>query len=199
MALLLLWRPDTGQQKLHERGRGRVRIGIDGRALERKRTGVARYLLSLLRVWAKEHQVHEYYLYFEHDTPVDLSFGEACFTKRLLTRLPLLKENVRELVWEQTILPLAASRDCVDLLFSPAYTTPALFGGATAVTIHDLSYEAHPEWSRPPQRWKLRSLSRLAARKSSAILTDSDFSKQDRKSTRLNSSHIQKSRMPSSA
>lgn len=156
-----------------------MRIGIDGRALERKRTGAARYLCSLLRVWAMEHQNHEYYLYFEQDTPVDLSFGEACFTKRLPMRLPLLKENVRELVWEQTILPLAASRDRVDLLFSPAYTTPALFGGATAVTIHDVSYEAHPQWSRPLQRWKLRSLSRLAARRASAILTDSDFSKQE--------------------
>lgn len=141
--------------------------------------GVARYLFSLLRVWAKEYQHHEYYLYFEHDTPVDLSFGEACFTKRLLTRLPLLKANVRELVWEQTILPLAASRDRVDLLFSPAYTTPALFGGPTAVTIHDVSYEAHGEWSRLFQRWKLRTFSGMAARRAQAVLTDSDFSRQE--------------------
>lgn len=147
--------------------------------MERKRTGVARYLLSLLRVWAKEYQVHEYYLYFEHDFPGDLFLGQACFTKRLPARLPLLKQNLRELVWEQTILPLAASRDRVDLLFSPAYTLPVLYGGKTAVTIHDVSYEAHGEWSRLFQRWKLRTFSGMAARRAQVVLTDSEFSKQE--------------------
>ena len=156
-----------------------MRIGVDGRPLEQERTGVARYLLGLLRTWAEEHRAHEFYLYFEHEVPMDSLLDEACFTKRLPARLPLLKRNIRQLLWEQTILPFAARRDRVDLLFSPGYTLPALYGGVSAVTIHDVSYEAHPEWSRRPQRWKLRSLSRLAARKSSAILTDSAFSKQE--------------------
>jgi len=156
-----------------------MRIGIDGRPLERERTGVARYLLGLLRMWAKEHQAHEYYLYFEHEVPTDPILDEACFTKRLPARLPLLRQNIRQLLWEQTILPLAARRDRVDLLFSPGYTLPALFGGPAAVTIHDVSYEAHPEWSRMAQRWRLRTFSRLAARRARVVLTDSEFSKQE--------------------
>jgi len=156
-----------------------MRIGIDGRSLERERTGVARYLLSLLRVWAKEHQAHEYYLYFEHEVPVDPLLDEACFTTRLPARLPVLKQNIRQLLWEQTVLPLAARRDRVDLLFSPGYTLPALIGGASAVTIHDVSYEAHPEWSRVAQRWRLRMFSRLAARRARVVLTDSQFSRQE--------------------
>ena len=156
-----------------------MRIGIDGRPLERERTGVARYLLGLLRMWAKEHRAHEYYLYFEHEVPTDPILDEACFTKRLPARLPLLRQNIRQLLWEQTILPLAARRDRVDLLFSPGYTLPALFGGPAAVTIHDVSYEAHPEWSRMAQRWRLRTFSRLAARRARVVLTDSEFSKQE--------------------
>ncbi len=156
-----------------------MRIGIDGRPLERERTGVARYLLSLLRVWAKEYQAHEYYLYFEHDVPGDPLLNEACFTKRLPARLPVPKQSIRQLLWEQLVLPFAARRDKVDLLFSPGYTLPALFGGAAAVTIHDVSYEAHPEWSRPAQRWRLRTLSRIAARKARAVLTDSQFSRHE--------------------
>ena len=156
-----------------------MRIGIDGRPLERERTGVARYLLGLLRMWTKEHRAHEYYLYFEHEVPTDPILDEACFTKRLPARLPLLRQNIRQLLWEQTILPLAARRDRVDLLFSPGYTLPALFGGPAAVTIHDVSYEAHPEWSRMAQRWRLRTFSRLAARRARVVLTDSEFSKQE--------------------
>ena len=156
-----------------------MRIGIDGRPLERERTGVARYLLGLLRMWAKEHRAHEYYLYFEHEVPTDPILDEACFTKGLPARLPLLRQNIRQLLWEQTVLPLAARRDRVDLLFSPGYTLPALFGGPAAVTIHDVSYEAHPEWSRMAQRWRLRTFSRLAARRARAVLTDSQFSRQE--------------------
>jgi len=155
-----------------------MRIGIDGRALERRRTGVARYLLNLLRVWGKDHRAHEYHLYFEREVPSDPVLDGACFTKRLPARLPVLKQNIRELLWEQTILPLAARRDRVDLLFSPAYTMPALFNGCAVVTIHDVSYEAHPEWSPWPQRLKLRTFSRLAARKARAVLTDSEFTRQ---------------------
>ncbi len=156
-----------------------MRIGVDARPLERARMGVARYLMNLLRVWAKEHQAHEYYLYFEREVASDPVLGEACFTKRLPARLPMLKQNIRELLWEQTVLPLAARRDRVDLFFSPAYTMPALFDGAAVVTIHDVSYEAHPEWSRWTQRWKLRTFSRLVARKARAILTDSEFTRQE--------------------
>ena len=156
-----------------------MRIGIDGRVLEGTRTGVARYLVNLLRLWAQEHQAHEYYLYFEHQLPPDPFLKEPCFTRRLPLRLRLLKQNIRELLWEQTILPLAARRDRVDLLFSPGYTLPALFGGPAAVTIHDVSYEAHPEWSRMAQRWRLRTFSRLAARRARVVLTDSEFSKQE--------------------
>jgi glycosyltransferase involved in cell wall biosynthesis len=155
-----------------------MRIGIDGRVLERNRTGVARYLVNLLHLWAEEHHAHQYYLYFEHVLPDDPLFNAPCFTRRLPLRIPLRKRNVRELVWEQTVLPAAAHLDRVDLLFSPAYTLPALFGGATAVTIHDVSYEARPEWSRLPQRWKLRTLSRMAAHRAGAVFTDSQFSKQ---------------------
>src|SRR5574341_1460266 len=156
-----------------------MRIGIDGRPLERQRTGVARYLLGLLRMWAKEHRAPEYYLYFEHEVPTDPILDEACFTRRLPARLPLLRQNIRQLLWEQTILPLAARRDRIDLLFSPGYTLPALFGGAAAVTINDVSYEAHPEWSRLPQRWRLKIFSRLAAWRARAVLTDSQFSRQE--------------------
>ena len=156
-----------------------MRIGVDGRSLEGERTGVARYLLGLLRAWAAGHRANEYYLYFEHEVPTDSLLGEACFTLRLPARLPLLKQNIRQLLWEQAILPLAARRDRVDLLFSPSYTLPALFGAAAAVTIHDVSYEARPMWSRPAQRWRLRTFSSLAARKARAVLTDSEFSRQE--------------------
>ena len=88
-----------------------MRIGIDGRPLERERTGVARYLLGLLRMWAKEHRAHEYYLYFEHEVPTDPILDEACFTKRLPARLPLLRQNIRQLLWEQTILAVSGDAE----------------------------------------------------------------------------------------
>ena len=72
-------------------------------------------------------------------------------------------------LWEQRALRAAITEDRADVLFSPAYSTPLLTRVPRVVALHDISFVARPDWYR------------------------------DRKSTRLNSSHIPLSRMPSSA
>ena len=65
--------------------------------------------------------------------------------------------DVREVVagsgrgtwWEQTHLRRAVRRDPPDVFFAPAYTAPLALGVPLVVTIHDVSFCAHPEWFRP--------------------------------------------------
>jgi alpha-1,3-rhamnosyl/mannosyltransferase len=79
--------------------------------------------------------------------------------------------------WSLVDLPRAARRADVDLFHAPAYTAP--LGGVRplVLTIHDVSYERHPEWypyrRDPLRRWFYRR-SALAA---DLILTDSEFSR----------------------
>jgi glycosyltransferase involved in cell wall biosynthesis len=52
------------------------------------------------------------------------------------------------LLWEQTVLPLAAARRALDVLFNPGFTAP-LFCPCPQVTVfHDMQHKRHPEYFR---------------------------------------------------
>ena len=64
----------------------------------------------------------------------------------------------------------------MDLIHAPSYTGPLLTPVPVVLTVHDISYAVHPEWSPTPigsvRQWYYRQSARRATR----ILTDSTFS-----------------------
>ena len=143
-----------------------IRIGVDARELLGETTGVGRYLGELLRRWAArdDARTREFILY----APEKL----ASFESRVLA-------GGRGTWWEQTALRRAARADSLDAFFAPAYTAPVALGVPFAVTIHDISFIARPEWFRPRERWRRRVLTTYAARHASVIFTDSEFSRSE--------------------
>jgi glycosyltransferase involved in cell wall biosynthesis len=78
--------------------------------------------------------------------------------------------------WSTVGLPRSAARAGVDVVHAPAYTAPLWSSIPVVVTVHDVSYERHPEWY-PYRRDGLRRLFyRRSARAAAQVLTDSDFS-----------------------
>jgi glycosyltransferase involved in cell wall biosynthesis len=90
-----------------------------------------------------------------------------------------LRGGENNLTWNHLALPLQLRRDRIDLLHSPSYTLPLWRGRPAVVTIHDVSYERHPEWFPPKARLFNRVFSRFAARVAAVVLTDSEFSRQE--------------------
>lgn len=132
-----------------------MRIAVDARELCGRPTGVGRYLAHLLDAWAQlpEAAGHEFVRYAPD--------AEAPAGTR----------------WEQVTLPMALRRDRPDVLFAPAYTAPILTGIPVVLTIHDLSFAAHPEWFPARSGLRRRALARLAAHRARLVLTDAQFSK----------------------
>jgi glycosyltransferase involved in cell wall biosynthesis len=78
--------------------------------------------------------------------------------------------------WSAVGLPRAAARARVDVIHAPAYTAPLWSRAPVVLTIHDVSYERHPEWY-PYQRDAIRrAFYRHSARTAARVLTDSEFS-----------------------
>lgn len=148
-------------------------IGIDARELLGEPTGVGRYLGELLRRWTirSDAATRRLVLY----TPESLPF--------LATVPPT--GNVKEVVagsgrgtwWEQTHLRRAVRSDPPDVFFAGAYTAPLALGVPLAVTIHDVSFAARPDWFRPREGARRRLLTRQAARAADVVFTDSEFSR----------------------
>jgi glycosyltransferase involved in cell wall biosynthesis len=149
-----------------------MRVAIDARELAGRATGVGRYLAHLLAAWdgLPDARAHEYVLY-----------APAALDGRLPVT-PSLDLRVRRVPggggtwWEQARLPAALARDAPRVLFSPAYTAPLATRIPVVLTVHDVSFLAHPEWFPPRVRLRRRVATRLSAHRARIVLTDSHFS-----------------------
>jgi glycosyltransferase involved in cell wall biosynthesis len=150
-----------------------MRIAIDARSLEGGRTGVGRYLENLLRQW-KDNPHAEFLLYFKEEVPAEDFLQGKNFVLRTLKGPLGLRSNF---LFQHLLLPYNLLRDKADFFFSPFYLRPFLCPVPAAIVLHDISYEAHPEWFGRTEQFVLRTLSKISARKADLIFTVSQYSK----------------------
>lgn len=149
-----------------------MRIAIDARELVGPRTGVGRYLSEILAAWDQipAAAAHEYII---------------CAPSA--PQLPTLSSLQVSVVtrpgsgtrWEQLVLPRLLRRARADVLFAPGYSAPLLSRVPVVVTLHDVSFAAHPEWFALREGLRRRVLSRASARRAARVITVSDFSKRE--------------------
>jgi glycosyltransferase involved in cell wall biosynthesis len=72
-------------------------------------------------------------------------------------------------------VPLPAVKP--DVFFAPGYTAPLTVAAPLVLTIHDLSFFAHPEWFSFREGARRRLLTAWSARRAKRVITDSAFSK----------------------
>jgi len=150
-------------------------IGIDAHSLEGKRTGVGRVLINLLNQWNEFNlSVNiKFILYFKKEIP-ELNLSDK-FEKKLIN-------SNSNALFMHYCLPKKAKKDKVDILFCPSYTSPIFYKGKTALILHDIIYQAHPEMYNWPSFWDkilLKEFSKISAKKADIIFTPSEFSKKE--------------------
>jgi glycosyltransferase involved in cell wall biosynthesis len=151
-----------------------MRIAVDGRELAPHPTGVGRYLLEILQAWAADPAAAdcEVTVYAPADVGLSgpaLQGPGARVTGRALTGLA-------GTAWEQIQLPLGLLGRA-DVVYAPAYSAPAFAPAPVVLTIHDVSFFAHPEWFPPREGRRRRATCRIAAANAASVLTDSAFSR----------------------
>jgi glycosyltransferase involved in cell wall biosynthesis len=72
---------------------------------------------------------------------------------------------------------LAAERP--DVVFAPGYTAPLTVPAPVVLTVHDVSFFAHPEWFSFREGTRRRMLTAWSARRARRVITDSEFSKSE--------------------
>jgi glycosyltransferase involved in cell wall biosynthesis len=144
-----------------------LRIGIDGRAFASPAAGIRRYVRGLTRAL--------------------LALGEpleiVALGGRDSSAIPAGTQFVAEpphpptnLGWTLVGVPRAARRARVDVIHAPAYTAPFWSTAPVVLTVHDVSYERHPQWYPYRRDWARRAFYRRSAYAASHILTVSRFS-----------------------
>ncbi len=144
-----------------------MKVLVDARELGSRPTGVGRYLRELLKRWAArtERASSEFVLVAPALPPDARALGLRAHETG----------GGGGTLWEQRVLPQIIAAESPDAVFSPAYTTPLFTRARRVVTIHDVSFSAHPEWFSLREGVRRRVLTKFAARQA-AVITDSDFS-----------------------
>lgn len=147
-----------------------LHIAVDGRELIGHVTGVGRYLREFLREWAEPSMPHRFTIVVPSEPPAAMRALGDRFTWRVEPA------PAAGTWWEQTTLAGALRRITPDVFFAVGYTAPLRLPCPFVVTIHDVSFCAHPEWFSAREGWRRRWLTRAAARRAHTVLTVSEFS-----------------------
>jgi glycosyltransferase involved in cell wall biosynthesis len=145
---------------------GTLRVGIDGRSFSSPAAGVRRYVSSLVTALKAADASLELVALggSRNAVPADVAYVDEPW------------HPPTNLGWSAIGLPRAAARAGVNVIHAPAYTAPLWSSAPVVLTIHDVSYERHPEWY-PYQRDAIRrTFYRRCARTAARVLTDSEFS-----------------------
>lgn len=158
-----------------------LRIGIDARELLGNRTGVGRYLAALCAEWRNlpSDGGHEFVLY-----------GHALGNSPSVLGAPFADQDNGPFRyhavpgnggtwWEQTRLATAVNATAPDVLFAPGYSVPLRAQMPVVVTIHDVSFETHPEWFPWREGMRRRWLTRRSAQQAARIVAVSGFTRDE--------------------
>lgn len=150
-----------------------MRICIDLTALNDNLSGIERYATQISLKMIETHPEDEYVLVFKEKCPV--FFSELVTgTKNLIVVLP----KANKLYFNQILLPAALNKIKADWYLFLAFPAPLLFHKRRmAVAIHDVTAWDFPETMKTLSRIYFKVSYLSCVRKSSAIITVSEFSK----------------------
>lgn len=148
-----------------------MRIAVDARELCGHPTGVGRYLSELLAEWTSDAAAtrHDWRLY-AHAQPQVAGPWPTCVR---------IVPGSGGTSWEQWALPRALAAERPDVIFAPAYSAPLTAPAPVVLTVHDVSFFAHPEWFSLREGARRRLLTGWSARRAKAVLTDTVFSQRE--------------------
>jgi glycosyltransferase involved in cell wall biosynthesis len=145
-----------------------LRIGLDGHAFSSPAGGVRRYAHELSRALVGLNADVEV---------VGVGASDANGLPRGVEAVAAIGLLPTNFGWSIDGLPRAVRKLDVDVFHAPAYTAPLWGVHPLVLTIHDVSYERHPEWYPyaidPLRRWFYRRSAQIA----DVVVTDSEFSR----------------------
>ncbi|MCS6775779.1 MAG: glycosyltransferase family 1 protein [Chloroherpetonaceae bacterium] len=160
-----------------------MRIGVNAHLLHTgttyRATGVSNYIRHLLQGLSAIDPCNAYTVFTGRwarhtDCRIILPLG---LNFRMVPALIPTDFPPARILWEQTVQPVVARN--LDVLHNPVNVIPIAARVRQVVTIHDLAFLHFRDTHLAVKRLYLTVMTRLSARRARAIITDSEFTRQD--------------------
>jgi len=139
--------------------------------------GTEIYLRSLLAALAEIDTRNQYFVFTNRETGLDLIPPQPNFHH--VPQYVRAALRPARILWEQTMLPLAATRLALDVLYNPGFTAPVYCACPQVTVFHDMQHKRHPEHFRWFDLPFWRMLLYASAHRSALLLADSDSTRDD--------------------
>jgi glycosyltransferase involved in cell wall biosynthesis len=155
-----------------------IRVGFDGRYINDRFHGIGRVASSLLEAMLELSADQEFVLFLgrqEVDSRFDVRrFASDPRVELVPLDLPLLVP-IEHVVWPRLI-----RRHRLDVVHSPYVLGPLMSSVPVVVTVHDLIFERHPEYT-PNRlvRFAYKSMAAASLRRASEVVAVSDATRRD--------------------
>lgn len=154
-----------------------MRVGINGRFLVAKRTGVQRAAYNLVKTLIEVDRDNEYVIFTGADQVGAPEWNYPNVTVVGDDLRP--SESFRNHIWEQVRLPKLAKKYNIDVLHSPANVAPLFYRGKSIIHIHDLCFVVNPQWYSFAFRTVYNLIIPRLAKRATKVITNSNNSKND--------------------
>jgi glycosyltransferase involved in cell wall biosynthesis len=155
-----------------------VRIGVNALYLIPGQVGGTEiYLRSLLDALASIDQTNHYTIFTNAETGPDLVPTQTNFYHAPQDVHATFRPA--RILWEQIVLPFAARRSKIQVMFNPGFIAPFLTGCPNVTVFHDLQHKRHPEHFRWFDLPFWRTLLYLSALNSKRIVAVSQATAED--------------------
>ena len=154
-----------------------MKIGVNGRFLIAKQTGVQRAASNLVRALIAIDRENEYIIFtgdVQKDNP-DWDYPNVTVVGSYIRE----GNSFRNHWWEQFVLPKLAKKYRVDVLHSPANMAPLFYRGVSVVHIHDLCFVVNPQWYSYLFHSVYNIVIPRLAKKATRVITNSNNSRND--------------------
>ncbi len=148
-----------------------MRIGVMLRSIDEQQ-GIGIYCRNLMDELLALDPENDYVLFYRNPSNAG-RYAHVANVREKVVSAP------NKLLWDQIVIPIAAAREKIDVLFHPKFTVPLLAPCKTVMTIHGASWFVHPELYTKFDVAYIRMVMPLYCRKAKAILSNSALTTAD--------------------
>ncbi|MCL5292423.1 MAG: glycosyltransferase family 4 protein [Actinobacteria bacterium] len=158
-----------------------MRIGFNGRYLQKTPSGIELYLLNLIDALIGMDSGNEFFVFINSQPFESIEMKDRLDrsgAKIYPTKWPS-GSRVSRLIWDYAVLGKELGKERIDLFHGPSFSMPLTKVCPSVVTVHDLAFRYFPDSYTPINRYYFKVLLPAVVRRVDMIVTDSESSKLD--------------------
>ncbi|MBI4744908.1 MAG: glycosyltransferase family 4 protein [Actinobacteria bacterium] len=148
-----------------------MRIGIDGRMVLDKTTGIGQYTFNILKELAQIDKKNQYIIFSDDRLKEFVSDKDNFILEKTGTKVFSVSEQV--------VLPFLISKNKIDVFHTPSFAAPVFLPCSSIMTIHDLIHLNFPDLFSRKVRIYYEEVVKRAALRMKKIIAVSESSKKD--------------------